>query len=151
VRFASSTVIVDDAYALTGTTHLSRRGLTFDSSLAVAVFDENVVDGRPREVRQFRRRLLAGRLGIPEALIPDDPAELVRAIRDFDRVGSFRLAFHDIRPPQTSPIDGQYPTDADRAGWNPDGSVPGLTFALVLAQLQAAHRSGSDNINDPLS
>jgi hypothetical protein len=150
VRFASTTVIIDDAYALTGTTHLSRRGLTFDSSLSVAVFDENVVDGRPREVRQFRRRLLAGRLGVPEALIPDDPAELVRAIRDFDRAGSFRLAFHDIRSPENAPIDGVYPTDADRAGWNPDGSVPGLTFALILAQLQAAHRSGSDNINDPL-
>lgn len=150
VRFASTTVIIDDAYALTGTTHLSRRGLTFDSSLAVAVFDEHIVDGRPREVRQFRRRLLGGRLGVPEALIPDDPAELVRAIRDFDRTGSFRLAFHDIRSPENAPIDGVYPTDTDRAAWNPDGSVPGLTFALILAQLQAAHRSGSDNINDPL-
>jgi hypothetical protein len=57
LRLASTTLIVDDAYALTGTTHVWRRGLSFDASLAAAVFDETLDDGRPAEVRRFRRAL----------------------------------------------------------------------------------------------
>ena len=54
LRFASTSVVIDDAYALVGTTHLSRRGLSWDSSLAAAVFDENLTDGRPTDVLNFR-------------------------------------------------------------------------------------------------
>ena len=50
-------MIVDDAYTLTGTTHLWRLGPSFDSSLAVVVFDERLTGGRPQEICQFRHRL----------------------------------------------------------------------------------------------
>ncbi|MBL8973166.1 MAG: hypothetical protein JNK56_21450, partial [Myxococcales bacterium] len=60
---ASTTAIVDDAYALTGTTHLWRRGLSFDSPFAATIFDEALTPGRPADLVGFRRRLLAGRLG----------------------------------------------------------------------------------------
>jgi hypothetical protein len=154
LRLASTTVIVDDVFALTGTTHLWRRGLTFDSSLAAAVFDERLVDGRPREVRNFRRKLLAGRLGIAESLVPEEPGELVRAIKDFDRTGSFRLASHAVQTPDKLSADPNvaYPTDDDRAVWNVDGSIADVSFANVVQFFLRATASTSPDgtVNDPL-
>jgi hypothetical protein len=125
IRFASTSVVIDDAIALTGTTHLSRRGLSWDSSLAAAVFDEQLTDGRPRDVLGFRIRLLADRLGIPVNRVPDDPAELVKAIRDLDSRGSERLSATKIARPATKP------QNADIDAWNPDGSKSGLTLASI--------------------
>ncbi|HEY7372272.1 MAG TPA: hypothetical protein VIF57_08950 [Polyangia bacterium] len=153
LRLASTSVIVDDVFALTGTTHLWRRGLTFDSSLAAAVFDERLVDGRPQEIRRFRRALLAGRIGISETLVPDEPAELVRSIIDFDRTGSFRLASHAIRSPDRLSPGVPYPTDSDRDVWNVDGTIADLSFADVVAFFLRATASTSPDgtVNDPLA
>ena len=117
LRLASTTVIVDDVYALTGTTHLSRRGLSFDSSLAAAVFDEVLDDGRPAEVRQFRRRLVAERLGLTQSLVPDDPTDLVAAIKRAVKRGSGRVAPFML-PPAELPV-----TEIDKDAWNRDGAV----------------------------
>jgi hypothetical protein len=143
LRLASSSVVVDDAYALTGSTHLSRRGLSWDSSLAAAVFDENLVDGRPVDVLNFRNQLLADRLGIPLAAVPIDPDELVRAILDFDARGSARLSSVQLVPPVLAP------TAVDYAVWLPDGSMtsaelsdlPGWTtlFASATALTDLEH------------
>jgi len=133
LRFASTTVIVDDAYALTGTTHLWRRGLSFDSSVAVAVFDETVERGRPAEIRRFRRRLIAGRLGLSPTLVPDDPGELIDAITLLGtRGGGSRLATAVIEPPDPEP------STVDIDAWNRDGS-PRDDFNAVgwLAELTA--------------
>lgn len=129
VRFASTSVVIDDAFALTGTTHLWRRGLTWDSSLAAAVFDERVIDGRPQDVRAFRIQLLADRLGIPTTRVPDDPAELVRAIRELDARGSNRLSVTSIVNPTETP------TNAELDAWNADGTRSGLDFNFVAALL----------------
>jgi hypothetical protein len=117
LRLASTSVVVDDAYALTGSTHLSRRGLSWDSSLAAAVFDENLIDGRPADVLNFRHQLLADRLGIQVTAVPIDPDELVRAITDFDTRGSPRLSAVQLVPPATAP------TAIDYNVWLPDGSM----------------------------
>ncbi len=132
VRFASTSVVVDDAFALTGTTHLWRRGLTFDSSLAAAIFDERVVDGRPQDPRGFRIQLMADRLGIPVTRLPEDPAELVQAIRALDARGSARLSAMPILPPAT------VPASADIDTWNADGSRTDLTLPGVTALFLAA-------------
>jgi hypothetical protein len=94
------------------------RPLSFDSSLAVAVFDDRLEDGRPKEVRTFRRRLIAGRLGIPLAQLPDDPAEMVKAINQLVQRGSSRVTA--TLPGQPGPFtpEGEatvldYPTSAD--------------------------------------
>src|SRR5262249_17477257 len=87
LRFASTSVVVADRYALTGPTHLWRRGLAFDSSLAAAVLDETLTDGRPTDVRNFRRALVGGALGVAPARVPDDPAELVAAIQILSKQG----------------------------------------------------------------
>jgi hypothetical protein len=148
LRICSTTVIVDDAYALTGTTHLWRRGLSFDSSLAVAVFDDRLEDGRPKEVRAFRRRLLAGRLGIPLAQLPDDPAEMVKAINQLVQRGSSRITA--TLPGQPGPFtpEGEatvldYPTSADsgpsasdRDTWNPNGFDSAITFDNLWEKLR---------------
>jgi hypothetical protein len=148
LRICSTTVIVDDAYALTGTTHLWRRGLSFDSSLSVAVFDDRLEDGRPKEVRTFRRRLMAGRLGIPLSQLPDNPGEVVKAINLLTQRGSSRVTA--TLPGQPGPFtpEGEatvltYPTSADsgastsdRDTWNPNGFDSALTFDNLWAKLR---------------
>lgn len=141
LRLASTTVIVDDAYALTGTAHLWRRGLSYDSSLAVAVFDEALDAGRSAAVRRFRRALVGGRLGLDPSLVPDDPAELVDAIRRLgDRGDSVRLATAAIVAPDPSP------TATDRDIWNRDGSLQtGFDPIGWITALTAAVRSALEN------
>jgi len=126
VRLASTTLIVDDVYALTGTTHLSRRGLTFDASVAVAAFDEQLVGDCAREVRDFRRALMAGRLGLDLALLPDEPPALFDAIRRLvDTGGHRRLIVEPYQVPDAP--TGNVTADA----WNPDGS-PGTSFDVLV-------------------
>ncbi len=120
-----TSVVVDDAWALTGGTHLWRRGLSFDSSLAVAVFDERLTNGRPAEVVAFRQALIAGRLGLAPGLLPPDPEELVRAVKALSaRGGGLRLSPDPIVAPD--PV----PSDLDVSVWNPDGS-PNDTFNFM--------------------
>jgi hypothetical protein len=136
-RLATTTVVVDDVLAYTGTTHLGRRGLTFDASLAAAVFDERVADGRSAEVLAFRRALVADRLGVPVGRVPDDPLALVRAVTQLDAQGSVRLSAQPILPPAS-------PTEVtQRDVWNPDGlnvapgvPAPPVTLEGVMSLLQ---------------
>lgn len=125
LRLAATTVIVDDVYALTGTTHLTRRGLSFDSSCAAAVFDEVLDAGRPAEVRQFRRRLVAERLGLPLSLVPNDPADLVAAVRRVVKRAGGRIAPFVLSPAEL-PV-----TDADQDAWNRDGARIPPSFNLM--------------------
>lgn len=132
LRIASTSVIVDDALALTGTTHLSRRGLTWDSSVAVSVFDERLVDGRPQEVQAFRRKLMADRLGIAVGAVPLDADACVAAIRSFAVDGSERLSSHVIQRP------AQEPTGIDLDVWHPDGHRTDLGLPEIVALFAAA-------------
>jgi hypothetical protein len=117
VRLASTSVIVDDAYILTGTTHLSRRGLSFDSSLATSIFDDTLIDGRPAEIVTLRRALIAARLNLPMTLVPDDPIDLLVALRRLIIIGGVgRLAVPRLVAPTIVPS----PTDVDI--WDHDGS-----------------------------
>ncbi len=139
LKVATTTVIVDDAWALVGTTHLWRRGLSFDSSYAVSVFDDRLEAGRPQELRQFRHQLSADRLGVDMAAVPDDPADLIDAARSLAARGGFgRLAAERLRPPETpQPTDLDAFTEDDV--WNPDGSPSKmLTWLSLLATLPTA-------------
>ena len=157
-RLSSTSVIVDDAYALTGTTHLWRRGLCFDSSVAAAAFDERLDHGRPQAIRAFRRRLVAGRLGVSLAQLPDDPVELVRAVNTLVTGGSGRLVPGPSQPQPFRPpgvgddhLVNDYPTQLpppaagtpptagitsfDRDVWNPNGADTTVTAVALLAAL----------------
>lgn len=149
LRIASTTVVVDDAYALTGTTHLWRRGLSFDGSFATAVFDENLDHGRPADIAGFRRRLLAGRLGIPLADVAEDPAEMVAAINLLQQRGGFgSLTVAAIPQPDPTATATQNPIVTDEDAWNPDGSLRvGFDPATLLAALMA--NDITDEFNSP--
>jgi hypothetical protein len=125
LRLACSNVIVDDCYALAGSTHLWRRGLCFDSSLAVSVFDEAVENGRSLEVRNFRRRLLATRLDLPVRLLPDDPLDLVAAIKRLVQYDSNRLADFGLDPPDLEV------TQSDTDAWDRDGAAIPSSFDVM--------------------
>ena len=131
-RFASTSVIVDDAFVLTGTTHLWRRGLSWNSSLAASVFDERLTVGRPQDVRAFRLQLLADRLGIGMARVPEDPAELVKAIRELDTRGTERFSATPITRPSPTP------QNADIDIWNPDGSQTTLSLSSIATLFAGA-------------
>lgn len=130
VRMASTVVVVDDVWALVGNTHLWRRGLSFDSSLAVAVFDEANLFGRGAAVSAFRTQLAADRLGVANTQLPLIGHEFVASLRRLaEGGGAGRLAPGAIVP---SPgADAPSPNDA--ALWNPDGSK-----AVELATVAAA-------------
>ncbi len=149
LRLASTTVIIDDAYALTGSTHLWRRGLSFDSSFAASVFDERLLFGRPAEIVAFRRRLVAGRLGIKLADVSEDPQELVSTILRLQQRGGFgSLATTDNPTDPQVATPHQQPMISDEDAWNPDGSlVPGFNPGNLLSSLLA--NDITDEFNDP--
>jgi hypothetical protein len=122
---------------MVGTTHLWRRGLSYDSSYAVAVFDDRLEAGRPQEVLNFRRQLCADRLGVAPSDVPDHPADLVDGVRALVTRGGFgRLVADRIRPPAEAPTTLVSTTFTEDDVWNPDGSTPsGLNPLVFLLQL----------------
>jgi hypothetical protein len=110
---------------------------SFDSSLAIAVFDESLEDGRPAEIRRFRRALLSGRLGLDPKLLPEHPSELVDAIQGLAaRGGGSRLATVSADVPTPAP------TATDAAVWDRDGSPqagfdPTAWLTALAASVQA--------------
>lgn len=149
---ASTTVIVDDVVCFVGSTDLSRRGLTFDASLLVGVTDDVVADGVSPDIRAFRTRLIADRIGEPADAIARD-GRIVTAMvgemlaQDVTRtVGVPLPPLNDIR--RGIPSDSEQPSadltilqqflDPDgRAGESPDiGSyLAGLLTAVTTGSL----------------
>lgn len=138
LRIASTTVIVDDVVAIVGTTHLWRRGLSFDSSLAVATTDELLLRGRPQAVVNFRAALMAAQLNLGAGQLPLDPSATIRAIRTLvERGGLNHLAAERIRPPDPSITTAEAGFD-EMEIWNPDGSFETGDPSGYLVNLQAA-------------
>jgi hypothetical protein len=68
----STVVIVDDVFALVGTSHVRRRGMTFDGGCDVASIDRALnAQGRSAAIARFRQELMAAKLGIA---VPNGPA-----------------------------------------------------------------------------
>jgi hypothetical protein len=58
-------VLVDDVYALVGTSHWRRRGMTFDGGCDLVSIDRRLNDaGSSAAIARFRQELLARRLGV---------------------------------------------------------------------------------------
>lgn len=143
LHMASTTVVVDDVWLLSGSTHLWRRGLSFDSSLAVALFDENVVRGRPLALRQTRRQLIADRLGVDILLIGDDMAQLRATIHRLNLAGGLQRVQPNVYP---AAADTTSPTDLQI--WNPDGRPGGTSDWLLL--LGALTGTAADEVNNAI-
>jgi hypothetical protein len=68
----STVVLVDDVYALVGTSHVRRRGMTFDGGVDVASMDRQLDDwGVSSTIAAFRQTLVARKLGVD---VPVGPA-----------------------------------------------------------------------------
>jgi hypothetical protein len=68
----STVVIVDDVYALVGTSHFRRRGMTFDGGCDIASIDRALnARGTSTSIARFRQELMANKLGVS---VPAGPA-----------------------------------------------------------------------------
>jgi hypothetical protein len=134
LRIASTVAVVDDVIAFAGTTHLTRRGMTWDSSLSASVFDENVQNSRCAQIIAFRTQLLADRLGIVANQVPTDAKLLINAINDLDASGSSVLAHESIDPDPPSAIPKPN-NDGGEAAWNPDGTQISSTLTSITGLL----------------
>ncbi|HEX6888663.1 MAG TPA: hypothetical protein VF143_11205 [Candidatus Nanopelagicales bacterium] len=88
----STVVLVDDAYALIGTSHWRRRGMTFDGGCDVATIDRRLDDrGACAAIARFRQGLLAVRLGVPV------PASAATSTALWTRLAEPESAFDVVR------------------------------------------------------
>jgi hypothetical protein len=94
-RLETTTVIVDDLWALVGSSTFRRRGLAFDGSSDLVFTDTNLEDGRSPQIAAFRRQLLSSRLGVP----PTEPDNFGRpmASSTFVRLDDGVEAFYVVR------------------------------------------------------
>ena len=147
-RVESTVVIVDDAWALIGSSSLSRRGMSFDGGADVVLVDQDLVDGRSPTIAAFRRALQADRLGIsPVATSSGLPAS------GFIRLADGVEAFHQVREVlragglgrirRLTPAEpvGRPPSPGALDAVDPDGEtvdLPSLLALLALAGSAAA-------------
>jgi len=135
----STSVIVDDAWCMVGTSHIRRRGMTFDGGVDVASFDRQVAAGYSAGIAAFRRALMAAKLGVP---VPGGPAQasalwtrLARPASAFDAVADLLAegGLGRIQPIWAGPTDSQViPQKGEVA--DPDGSG-GADFLTLFAGL----------------
>jgi hypothetical protein len=137
----STTVIIDDAWCLCGTSHWRRRGMTFDGSVSVAAFDKQLTDGYSLAVSRFRRQLMAAKLGIPQTSNPDS------ATPDWIRLATTDGAFEVVadllaeggagrcKPIWEGPKDNSVLPQTDKLV-DPDGTK-GIDFLNLFASLIA--------------
>jgi hypothetical protein len=140
----STTVIVDDAYALVGTSHWRRRGMTFDGGCDVASLDRQLDDqGRSSAIVRFRQELMAAKLGMSVPAGPSTNSALFTRLADaesaFDLLadllaqgGGGRITAVWAGPTDTRVIS-QTDARADPDGVDADGSRMLSDLAGLLA------------------
>lgn len=144
ITLQSQTVIVDDIFALVGASTFRRRGLTFDGSTDIAFTDLKLHNGKSLAITQFRRAIMAERLGIKitsagEISNPNF-ARLKDGVESFHLVREILLAggFNKISPlwNGTTPGVTKLPTDSvSQAVANPDGREFNFLEPLVVSLL----------------
>ncbi len=138
LHLSATTIIIDDMYAFVGSTHLWRRGLSYDMSVGVATIDEQMAEGAASHIRQNRIELIAHRLGLDVELIPENPADLVYALRLLmERDVGRRLVVKSLLAAETEiPPSTPTPSDPPVDVWNPDGQSGSSGFLIERIQLQ---------------
>lgn len=152
-RLESTTVIVDDVWALVGSSTLRRRGLTFDGSTDLVVTGQDLVDGRSPAIAALRRSLQASRLGIPapDPVAPGSVPPLPTS--SFVRLSDGVEAFHEIRDVLRGGGQGRITrlTPADPVGRPPTTPAPDIdvvdpdseAYDLVQTLITLAFASGA--------
>lgn len=136
---ASTTAVVDDVFLISGSAHLWRRGLTFDSALSVAIFDDHLTDGRSALVSSQRTLLMEQMLGLRAGLLPYGAQECVAALKALESGGGFGRTAPGAFAAAVDTI-----SDADHMIWNPDGTQADQ-WATWLAGLTGAARDEVNN------
>jgi hypothetical protein len=119
-RVETNVMIIDDNWLLSGGSSFRRRGLTFDGSSDIVLTDTLLENGRSAAIRDYRRTLMANRLGIPidssqpSFVALNEPATAFQLVRDALDAGGLG----DIAPV-----------------W--DGTAPGFTLATALPAEQS--------------
>src|SRR5574341_1295937 len=139
----TTTVIVDDVWCLTGSTHFRRRGMTFDGSSAVASFDREMQQGYSRRIREFRRALMAAKLRVtppvPNAAPSGDWVRLSRPASAFDLVADLLAqgGLGRMQPLYPGPADTTVlPVNPDVG--DPEGSTSNTFFTTFAGMLNEA-------------
>jgi len=133
----TTSVIVDDVWSLVGATHFRRRGMTFDGSAAIASFDRQMDNGYSKNVRAYRRNLMAAKMAIPA---PGTAAPSADWLRLGHPESAFQLVtdwlseggLGQIQPLWPGPSDNSVlPATDDMA--DPDGSDDGTYLGLFAS------------------
>ncbi len=138
-----TTVTVDDVWMLSGSSSFSRRGLTFDGSIDVCLFDRQLREGTSASIANIRRRAMARTLGVSPPVTGETPtANWVRTLQMKSAFELFREVVARGGDGLMEPLWRGLP-EADlpaldaahcRSGWARLPSVTG-SFAAVLAGL----------------
>ncbi|HEX5191933.1 MAG TPA: hypothetical protein VFW09_03960 [Solirubrobacteraceae bacterium] len=140
-RIETTVVIVDDRWLLIGGCTFRRRGLTFDGSSDLVLTDAQLENGRSPAIRDFRRTLMAARLGVPADQEHPSFVQLFDGQRSFDLIrqtllggglGKIDLWWNG----QTPGITPAAALSIDQA--NPDGRTLDLVTANVIAAIAAS-------------
>ena len=125
-RVETNVVVIDDNWAMIGGCSLRRRGLTFDGSSDLVLTDTLLEDGCSQAIRDFRRAMIANRLGIP--INSTHPS--------FVALSEARTAFTVIQDALAGGGNGKITSI-----W--DGTTPGITPATPLT-IDQANPDGRD-------
>jgi hypothetical protein len=138
-RVETNIVVVDDIWAMIGGSSLRRRGLTFDGSTDLVLTDTQLENGSSPAIRDFRRTLMAKRLGIANdstqasyvALNKGTTAfALVRETLEARGLGKIAPVWNGERPGETTPTPSSSPAHA-----NPDGREFDIAAALAITAI----------------
>jgi hypothetical protein len=122
-RLDSTLVIVDDVWAMIGSSAFRRRGLTFDGGSDLVFTDTVLHNGVCSSIRDLRRKVMAARLGIPKTEASSISTMSVMPHPDYVRLGDGTEAFYVIRDllAEQGTIEGLYTGEEPTAGLpNPD-------------------------------
>jgi hypothetical protein len=129
-------IIVDDQWALTGSSAMRRRGLTFDGNTDLVFTDYDTINGHAVSIRQMRKQLFALRLGITGnatgstiAVLLEDPLQTFKLIREMLVAGGLGK-IERLWNGRTEGITFAEPT-IDRLVANPEGNEFNLVSTLL--------------------
>lgn len=136
----STVAIVDDVWCMVGTSHIRRRGMTFDGAVDVVSFDREIASGYASKIKEFRRALMAAKLGEIAPTMPSNasslwirlaqPESAFRTISDLLRQGGLGRCRPIWRGPTDDSVEEQSVDIID-----PDGNNETVLLELLTTLL----------------
>jgi hypothetical protein len=139
-------VIVDDVYALVGTSHFRRRGMTFDGGCDIASIDRALnARGTSTSIARFRQELMANKLGVSVPAGPAtssalwtrlaEPEAAFDVLADLLATGGLGRCTPVFAGPTDNLVIPQSDEVSDPDGVDPDGT--GLLALMLTVLLEA--------------